>query len=451
MSVDRSRSIIDEVASQPIVANADCSGMLAYRSPRLSGDYVGRITASLDGVTGNYTAYDRSIDDSLDSSIVEDDERGNLVSDDEQATITASGAAVFVATRAAETHSSRNVGAGGSATVEIRFNAGSLDVEYSDRPVAFWRYVYSDVEMPIGRRLNGEFRDRAFFVRQGNSIDDRSFVAVAHDGEQLNALEERALWLSICFLCGAKAGQFVVESYDEDGGLIRRRFRGGQRPPGTAYILFNVYMRPPENVIASFASGFHDALADGFPVDVIFEQVFDSTNSVVDFQIQNCLLAIHAAFEAWHKIRPTDVASEKAWLAKNKAGLLVALDGLLETAPTRVRNALTNAVNAAANVGTGDKERRFFQDWNIDVSNAGLKKTLALRNGLLHDGYFNRRFEDIEPAEQQFRIDAIGVLKDVIVTVLFRCVGCSGGFLSQRNYFSHVNVPAGEPMFPLQK
>jgi hypothetical protein len=37
----------------------------------------------------------------------------------------------------------------------------------------------------------------------------------------------------------------------------------------------------------------------------------------------------------------------------------------------------------------------------------------------LHDGYFNR-FEDIGLDDQQNRVNAIGILKDVVCFILFR-------------------------------
>ena len=114
-----------------------------------------------------------------------------------------------------------------------------------------------------------------------------------------------------------------------------------------------------------------------------------------------------------------------------------------------VRNNLTYGINAAANFGTGDKERRFFADWSINISGADERKALALRNGLLHDGYFNRRFGDIAPNKQQFRVNAIGTLKNLIALILFRVVGYSGSFISQRDFFTQLTAVSKQAIFPL--
>lgn len=439
-------TVIDSVVRAPIVDSEEYDGVVTYESPRLRGSYSGYIKASLKGVHGGYTANDRPLLEPLDSYVQKDEDRGNLVPDDQQATITVTGSPSYTAQSVSEVSSSRRMS---GTAVDLTFNAFTLGISYSQQPITYWRYLFVDADIPVHRAFQGQFRQRTTVVAQGYKTNDRSFIVAVHDGQRLNEIEERSLWLAIIFLCGTKAGNYLLEGYDATGSLVSREFRAGHEQLPAVTILFNVHVMPPSNFIDVFANGFYNALMDGFPVDVILEQLFDSANSVLDFTLQNCLLSIHSAFEAWHKIQPPNIDADKKWLSDNKARLFTALDDLVKTAPERVRSALSYGINNAANFGTGEKERRFFADWGIDVSDPDKKKALALRNGLLHDGYFNRRFADIDPAEKQFRVNAIGILKNLIALILFRTIGYPGQFISQRDYMTQLTAVQGEAIFPL--
>ena len=146
---------------------------------------------------------------------------------------------------------------------------------------------------------------------QAATTKDRDFVVAVHDGEQLDELEERALWFAVNFLCGTKAGNYISEGYDKTGRIVSRQFRAGHEPLPVVIALFNRRVMPPRDFVDVFPNGFYDAVGDGFPIDVILEQLFDSANSVLDFTLQNCLLAVHAALEAWHKIKAPDVIADR--------------------------------------------------------------------------------------------------------------------------------------------
>ena len=435
---------IDAIVLAPVVDSVEYNGPIRYESPRIQGAYNGSIKASLKGVEGRYTAHDREKMNALDSYVQRGEERGNLVPAHEQAVVIGDGSPGFTARRASEIRSSGRLRGG---SVEIDFNAFSLDVTYSQQPASYWRYLFADAEIPMHRTFRGTFRERSTLVSQTPNVNGRAFVAAAHDGKRLAESEERALWFAVNFLCGTKSGNYLLEGFDATGGLVSREFRAGHDPQPAVLALFNVYVMPPSDFVDVFANGFYRAQSDGFPIDVILEQLFDSAESVLDFKLQNCLLAVHAAFEAWHKLRPPDVRAAKSWLSKNKSTIFQAIDELVETAPELVKDAIERGINGAATFGTGDKERRFFSDWSIPVDGVDEKKALALRNGLLHDGYFNSRFEDIGPDEQQFRVNALGTLKNVVALILFRAIGYMGKFMSQRDFFTHLTAVQREAVF----
>ncbi len=446
--------LFSRVLDSPIALTASYSGPLTLRGWSRTRNGLGSITASVSGIEGQIQSpFDRTVGlaGNLERLLTDDEPLGSNVPADRFGTAEGGSAPTYRARQTRE----RRLETGGRDVADIFFVGFELEVQYSEAKPVLYRHVFSSAKLPTGSSFSGQYAARRLDIQRVSSFraPGEEIIVAVHDGEPLAEFEYRALWLSVSFMCGRQVGVFLTESFAEDGSLVTRTFKPRMTPGPTTIEPFSVHPSAytPEDFVDVFPSGFLTAMNDGFPIDVVLMHLFDAEDRILDLKLQSLVLAIHAAIEAWHKIAPPEpIINDKAW-SSLRASLAEAVRPLLDRAPDNIRNAVNNAINGARNTPTKERERRFMSDWNIPASGAMEKYALALRNTLLHNGYFPTRFEDADRKERQQRTSAVQVLKNLVILILCRAVGHCGDIVDQRTFSGTIALVAASRVFPLKE
>ena len=328
------------------------------------------------------------------------------------------------------------------------FHIGSLTLDGTARgsPVAAVRFIYAGG----GWSHVTEFGERAVVVRavseSATSIEEEA-LSVTIEGDP-DDIDSEAIWLWASLISGNSLGALLTEFYAEDGALIRQVHRRGNL--GTErHRFFRPFYAPfsPAGMREGLL-GFARCLRSGFPIEVIMDHILQAAAGNIDVDAVHLTLANHTALEAWNREHGFEKWIDgRVWnrFANHIFNDLIP-QAMYETIGPDLTANVQSALRNAARTTTGWRQARFYDALGIDVSGADAKRTLRMRNELLHNGYFLQRWHELSPEQAQRRRDDVERLRRLALCVVFRLIGYSGPFLDPVT-FQLRNMPSRAESF----
>ena len=254
-------------------------------------------------------------------------------------------------------------------------------------------------------------------------------LAIAADGEP-EELEWEALWLWGSFISGNRLGSLLTEYYADDGSLIAQVHRRGSAGFGRWEIFRRFYVPFSPEGAQNMATGIFKLLRAEFPIEVIFDHLFQAVRLSTDAQAIHLVLAYHAAIEAWNRAHGRENWIEnKRWikLARRIRKEYIPAE-IYEQMGERMVENLKPILAHANRTTTAWRQANLFDALGIDVSGDGARRILKLRDELLHNGYFLKRWDELSDDQQQTRYDDVERLRRLVYYVIFRLTGYVGQF-----------------------
>jgi len=248
----------------------------------------------------------------------------------------------------------------------------------------------------------------------------------------LDEVQDLSLLYTLSFISGNRLNVLLSDYFDEDGELIEiRHQRGAGMSRGRNAPFHRFYGRITATGIEQIADGFTRLMRAGFPIAIIVHHLTEANTNDLDLDGQHLTLAIHAAIEAWNRIFGVDLwiedeRWEKSWFALLRKIFRPVLKPYYKDIGNDVVSNIWVVLRHANRSQTSWRQRQLFAALDIDVSDCDSKRVLAMRDELLHNGYFLKRFGELTAEERQLRLDDIARLRNLAHTIVFRLAGFSG-------------------------
>lgn len=311
--------------------------------------------------------------------------------------------------------------------------------------VAATRHIYA------GGDWNGaaEFQGRLLIIR---SLVDRP---PDRDHETMSAtigwcaegIVAEAMWLTLSFITGNGLKHLAEEFYDAEGALIRTVHHLGNSIRDVRRRFFHGFHGPlGPNGIGVIADGIVRLMQVRFPIEVILEHLHESAGRSIDVEAQHLVLAIHTAIEAWNRQFGVEEWIDKnIWetLARNLRKNLIpndVYDDIGEEMKANIRDDLAHSNRTT----TAWRESELFRCLSIALTDDD-RRALKLRNELLHNGYFLRRWDDLTLVERQQRHLDVERLRRLVLLTVFRLTAYNGQYMSPITYAAETVEPIALP------
>lgn len=261
---------------------------------------------------------------------------------------------------------------------------------------------------------------------------DAELLAVTTDW-QPNDEDWEAVWNMLSFITGNTVKHLADEYYDATGELIRTEYTLGAAARDGRQQHFHTFYGPlAPNGVNQLAEGILRLLKARFPIEVVLHHLHEAAHQAVDIEAQHLVLAIHTAIEGWNGLWGFEHwIDESIW--KNYQHTLRKAcipDEIYEDLGEDVSGNLRSAFAHANRTTTAWRERRFFEALEIDVSGVADQRALRLRDELLHNGYFLKRWDALTHDEKQQRIDDVARLRRLVLMIVFRLTSYTGTFMN---------------------
>jgi hypothetical protein len=336
----------------------------------------------------------------------------------------------------------------------FRFKVGMLSIAGPavGKEIAATRFLYAGAEWDADTRFAG----KSLVVRALSDDAERredEIISATIDGT-LGGVDQHALWVLLCFISGNRLSPIAIEYWDHEGSLVRTEHRRGAGISLGRHEPFHWHH-------GALTPRGMEMLGDGilrllstkrpFPIANIIHHIQNANEGNVDTDAQHLVLAIHASFEAWNRAYGRENwLTDKEW-APIATRIRRSIDSdLYNEIPADVRDAvkdnLVAAINHVNETTMGWRQRQMFAALQIDISDPDNKRALKLRNELLHNGYFLKRWSELTPEEAQQRRDDVERLRRLAFLIVFRLTGYEGEFCSpirlQAERIEQVPLPA---------
>jgi hypothetical protein len=312
----------------------------------------------------------------------------------------------------------------------FKFYVGNLEIHgpsYGAR-IAATREIYAGGEWNHAT----EFRDRRVVVRalsrDAAGFEDET-LAITVDGE-LGRLNSEALWLWASLISGNRLGALLTEYYDEGGLLIAQVHRRGSPGIGRWQFFRPFYAPFSAEGAQAMLDGIAQLLEGDFPIEVVFDHLFQAVRLSTDAQAIHLVLAYHAAIEAWNRKHGRENwMDDKPWSkqARRIRKEFVPTEFYDEIGENLTAN-LKPILAHANRTTTAWRQANLFEALGIDVSGDDARRILKMRDELLHNGYFLKRWDELSEEERQHRYDDVERLRRLVLFVIFRLTGYVGQF-----------------------
>lgn len=274
---------------------------------------------------------------------------------------------------------------------------------------------------------------------------EREMMAITFDWNA-NELERDAVWHAANLVVGQTLQHVATEAYGEDGSLLLTQYRiGANRDDGHRqffHLIFPDFGKLAPNGWGTISEGVLRLLRNSFPIEVVLHHLHEASVAPYDIEAQHLVLAIHTAIEAWNRFcgRETWI-DDKPWdkIQKKLRTPMKALPEYLALSDTMQAN--IRSVMAHANrTTTAWRQEELFAALEIDVSDADSQRALGLRNQLLHNGYFLKRWRTLTHEERQTRLDDIERLRRLTLLIVLKLTRYTGDYCSPVKCFKeHVD------------
>lgn len=248
----------------------------------------------------------------------------------------------------------------------------------------------------------------------------------------LDAMQESSLLYGLSFISGNRIGELLRDTFDIDGERIAIRHRRGSGMSRGRNAPFNrFYGWIASQGMEQIFDGFTKLQRAGFPILIVVHHLTESNTNNLDIDAQHLTLAIHTAIEGWNRLFGVEHwVDDEVWQRVFELLRYNVLRPVLKPLYGDLGNEIVSnlwSVGRHANRSTTSwRQRQLFKALDIDVKDADSKRTLEMRDELLHNGFFLRRFQQLSPEEQQQRVDDIARLRNLAHAIVFRLAGFSG-------------------------
>lgn len=333
----------------------------------------------------------------------------------------------------------------------FKFYVGSLELRGPSHgaSVAATRQIFAGGEWNHAI----EFRGRRVVVRAlSHDAPDmgEETIAITADGS-LEDLDWEALWLWASFISGNRLGSLVTEHFALDGSLISQIHRRGSIGIGR-WQVFRPFYAPfsPEGA-QSMAEGIARLLREEFPIEVVFDHLFQAVRLSTDTQAIHLILAYHAAIEAWNRAHGRENwMADKPWikLARRIRKDHIPAELYAEMGERMAEN-LRPILAHANRTTTAWRQANLFEALGIDATRSDARRILKMRDQLLHNGYFLTRWDQLSDDERQARYDDVERLRRLVLYVIFRLTGYLGQFQDPVTLeLMSIGIQADGPIVP---
>jgi len=320
---------------------------------------------------------------------------------------------------------------------EYRFRVGSLVLEgpAKSRPVAATRVHFAGSEFEGISRFAGRTLICKSATNDAARIEDQ-FTSATVDGP-LDEIEHLALWLLLSFVTGNRVHSMAIEHFDCTGLRIATEHHRGVGVSVGRDEPFHRFYGPLD------ARGL-ERLGDGilrlmrapvpFPIEIVIHHLLDGNSGYIETDATHHVLAIHTAFEAWNR-----KYGKKHWIGNAWEKLASAIRSsiapeAIEAIPAAIHDDVVDnirtGINTANRTSMGWRQRLMFEALQIDVTDDDNARALSLRNELLHNGYFLKRWRDLNHEERQRRRDDVERLRRLVLLIILRLTAYEGQFVS---------------------
>lgn len=248
----------------------------------------------------------------------------------------------------------------------------------------------------------------------------------------LDDTQELSLLHGLSFITGNRIGELLRDTFDVDGLQIAiRHRRGSGMSRGRNAPFHRFYGWISAQGMAQIFDGFTRLQRADFPIGIVVHHLTESNTNNLDIDAQHLTLAIHTAIEGWNRLFGIEHwVDDEVWPRIFEFLRYTVLRPVLKPLYSDLGNEIVSnlwSVGRYANRSTTSwRQRQLFQALDIDVKDTDSKRALEMRDELLHNGYFLRRFQDLSPEEQQQRLDDIARLRNLAHTVVLRLAGYVG-------------------------
>jgi hypothetical protein len=304
----------------------------------------------------------------------------------------------------------------------------------ADHTAAVTRQIYAGGDWNSAAEFQGKLMLIRALTEQPVSREEETIAATME--WCLEGIPAEAIWLTLSFITGNAVKHLAEEFYDDEGTLIKTVHHLGNPMRDVRRQFFHRFHGPlGPNGIGVIADGIVRLMHVRFPIEVILEHLHESAGRSIDVEAQHLVLAIHTAIEAWnHQFGIEEWIDKRIWetYASNLRRNLIpaeVYDDIGQEMRSNVRDDLAHSNRTTM----GWRESELFRRLEIAVT-ADDHRALKLRNQLLHNGYFLRRWGDLTLAEQQQRHLDVERLRRLVLLIVFRLTCYAGSFMSPLTY-----------------
>jgi hypothetical protein len=332
------------------------------------------------------------------------------------------------------THYGISGGSGGDV-FSFAVDALTIDGPAVGSPVAVMREIYSRGAWNTVTVFQGKpLLVTSLAFDEENACQDhcRELLAVTLEWKP-DEQHAEALWNMLNFVTGNTVRSLAVEHYADDGRLIMTKHCLGSDVRDVRQRFFHIFHgQLSAEGVGVIADGLYRLVRARFPIEVVIQHLLAAAGNTIDVEAQHLVLALHTAIEAWNRLFDRETwIEQKVW--KRHADRIrkdLIPEDLYQELGVEMKANIRDALAFANRKTMGWRQRNFFAALCLDVTDDDSVRILALRNELLHNGYFLKRFDELSYDEQQQRHGDIERLRRLAIMVTFRLVGYSGDFMN---------------------
>lgn len=343
----------------------------------------------------------------------------------------------WVATRSLYVGASHSFEATASAD-KYCFSVGELVVDGpapNATPVAV-RQIYSRGDWFGHGSLDEHILLVYALIEKPSTIDDETLGVVC---DWLpDDVQSEGIWNMLSFISGNTLKHLADEYYDETRTLVRTVYRLGARAEDKRRLHFDSFRGPlADDGVGVLSEGFSRLMRVMFPIEVVLQHLLESAGRSEDIEAQHLTLAIHTAIEGWNRLFGRDNwIKDGQWKRLHRKIRKTIPPEISEKLSDEMLGNVQTALAHANRTTTAWRQREFFKALQIDVSDDESTRVLKMRDELLHNGYFVRRWTDTSHAEMELRYRDILRLRRLVLLIIFRLTGYRGTYVNPLTYQS---------------
>jgi hypothetical protein len=258
----------------------------------------------------------------------------------------------------------------------------------------------------------------------------------------LSEPEANALWDTLCFLEGRNIQQILTETYAEDGSLINRIRRVGNRPTEDA---FPPFAYSGLDVTFEQVGAIHEAFTrmheNRFDISRILDHSLLPVGGHLVHEALHLSIAAHAIMaelDRYWKRNPRrrplnngDRERGQVMSAKLFLDRIEDLANSIETklaevdVPERVKANIRGSVKRSNDLSMGERLAKTLAEIGLFLDEDDTR-ALGHRNKIVHEGAFPSDFVELTYEEQNVRLADVGRLRNIVTEAILRLCGYSG-------------------------